>query len=59
MCIGPTNVDNRYHNKVVGDSPEFFAAHLIVMGLLTLLLVWLITPLCLLFILSTTRGVSI
>ena len=26
MCIGPTNADNRYHYKVVGDSPEFCRA---------------------------------
>ena len=23
MCVGATNADNRYHFKVVGDSPEF------------------------------------
>ena len=26
MCVGPTNADNRYYLKVVGDSPEFCRA---------------------------------
>jgi hypothetical protein len=26
QCLGPTNVNNRYKNKVVGDSPEFCRA---------------------------------
>ncbi len=26
MCIGPTNVDNRYHYKLVGDSPQYRCA---------------------------------
>jgi hypothetical protein len=39
MCVGQMNTDNRYHSKVVADSPPSFVALLTVMGLLTLKLV--------------------